>query len=416
MIRKMFEAGFLRDISETVATRLVLIVLGLITSVLVARLLGPEGRGLFAIAAAIGAVGIQLGNAGIHSSNTYYVAQNRALLPTLLGNSLLISLGMGISLIGVTAVTFTFYPQIAPLEGALLWFAFLWIPLGLFYLLLQNLLIGLEQFRYYNITEIVTKVLYGVFIALLIWLHQVVVEWVYLAFMIAGVVGIIVLWRKLMLESGPVNYSWSIFRQSLSFGVRAYLVALFSFLVMRIDLFMVEGILGLEATGHYSIAVTLADYVYMIPVVVGTILFPKLSAMQSKQEKWHFTKKLLFWFTPFIALISFLAALLADPLIRLLFGNAFVPAVEAFIWLLPAIIFLSINTVFMNYFASLGMPLITLYSTVFATGVNVLGNWWLLPELGIAGASIASMIAYGIMLLISIYYILYKKPYQEAEV
>ncbi len=37
MMRKWFEAGFLRDISETVATRLVLILLGLITSVLVAR-------------------------------------------------------------------------------------------------------------------------------------------------------------------------------------------------------------------------------------------------------------------------------------------------------------------------------------------------------------------------------------------
>jgi O-antigen/teichoic acid export membrane protein len=117
-----------------------------------------------------------------------------------------------------------------------------------------------------------------------------------------------------------------------------------------------------------------------------------------------------------MAALSILAGLLADPLIHLLFGSAFAPAVEAFIWLLPAIFFLSMNTVLMNFFASLGMPLITLYSTVFATAVNVLGNRWLIPELGIAGASIASMMAYGLMLLISIYYVIYKKPYQEAEV
>src|SRR5690606_863129 len=139
----------------------------------------------------------------------------------------------------------------------------------------------------------------------------------------------------------------------------------------------------------------------MIPVVVGTVLFPKLSAMKDKQEKWEFTKKLTYLYIPMMVLISGVAAIAAKPVVIILFGDEFMPAITPFLYLIPAILFLSINTVYMNYFASLGMPMITLYSTFLATVTNVILNIWLLPNYGMVGASISSIVAYGSMLLIS---------------
>ena len=55
---------------ETFSTRILLIVVSLITSVFVARALGPEGRGLYAIALTVSMLGIQFSNLGLHSSNT----------------------------------------------------------------------------------------------------------------------------------------------------------------------------------------------------------------------------------------------------------------------------------------------------------------------------------------------------------
>ena len=67
---------------ETYATRILLIGIGLVSAVIVARLLGPQGRGIYAVAAATGALGVQFGNLGLHTSNIYFVArdpQNRSL-------------------------------------------------------------------------------------------------------------------------------------------------------------------------------------------------------------------------------------------------------------------------------------------------------------------------------------------------
>src|SRR5215472_6205860 len=89
------KSGFWRNIAETYATRVVLLVLALAITIIVSRYLGPAGRGYFAVATAVGAIGVQFGNLGLHASNTYYVSKDRSLLATLMGNTLVISFGLG---------------------------------------------------------------------------------------------------------------------------------------------------------------------------------------------------------------------------------------------------------------------------------------------------------------------------------
>src|SRR5436190_1021101 len=88
-------SGLFKKILGTFGTRILMTVLGLATSVIIARLLGPQGRGYFATIAAISGIGIQFGNLGLHSSNTYYVSKDKSVLPAMLGNTLLVSLGAG---------------------------------------------------------------------------------------------------------------------------------------------------------------------------------------------------------------------------------------------------------------------------------------------------------------------------------
>ena len=151
--------------------------------------------------------------------------------------------------------------------------------------------------------------------------------------------------------------------------------------------------------------------VHILPTVIATILFPKLSAMPNIREKWDFSKSTTLWVGSMMAIVTSCAALLANPLVGLLFGKAFIPAVPAFMWLLPGIFMLSINTIYMNYFASIGMPSVTVYSSGIAAIVNILLNLRLIPWLGIVGASTASVLSYGLMLGISLVHILSSKRY-----
>jgi O-antigen/teichoic acid export membrane protein len=186
-----------------------------------------------------------------------------------------------------------------------------------------------------------------------------------------------------------------------------------SFLVLRIDLLMVQYLLGAEEAGYYSIATSMGDVFCMLPVVVGAILFPKLSGFASDGQKWSLTKEASLWVTAFISLFAILAAILARPTIQFFYGEAFIPAVSPFLWLLPGLIILSVNTVFMNYFASIGMPSVVVYSPAIATLLNIGMNLKLVPWLGIVGASLSSGVCYGVMLLFSLLYIHRKRLADE---
>lgn len=396
---------FVSKIAETFATRLVLIGSGMLTTVAVARALGPVGRGFYAVAAAFGAMGVQLGNLGLHASNTYTVARDRNRLPELLGNSLIVGGAVGGGAAALAGLVFAAWPPLAPIHGFLLFLALVAIPIGIAYQLLQNLLLGLHRVRSYNVLDLGTKLVALAVIGLVLLVGRASPESLYSVSVAASAAGL--LWVLVLLRRearAPLRLSAAAFRENLRYGVKAYLGAIFAFLVLRIDLLMVQYIAGPEQAGYYSIAVAMADLLYMVPVVVGTILFPTLSAIADPGERWSFARKSRSWVAALMLVLTLVAGALADPLTRFLFGPAFAPAVPAFLVLLPGIWLISVNIIYMNYFASCGMPPLTVISPAVAALVNVLLNLVLIPKWGIVGASFSSSVCYGLMLLLSVLY------------
>jgi len=412
LFRRAIASDFIRKVAETFATKLALIGISLITSVIVARTLGPEGRGIYAVATAISAIGVQLGNLGLHASNTYYVARDRKLLPELVSNTLLASFGFGGIGSGLAWLVFFLWPSLAPIQGLILMLALLWIPFGLAYMLLQNLLLGIHEVKSYNKIELISKLLAVSIIGLMILVRGVQVEAIFSASLMALIISFcwVMLRLKPYLQRLPLP-SLQLFKENIYYGLKAYVAAFFAFIVLRGDLFMIQYILGSEQAGYYSIAITLGDMIYMLPVVIGSLLFPKLSALSSRREKWNFTKRVAFGVSLIMLVTIILAALVAQPIVEILFGKTFFPAVPAFLGLMPGILMLSINVVYMNYFASTGMPMITVYSPAIAALANLVLNIKIIPLLGIIGASISSSICYSAMLGFSIFYIYNKDSY-----
>ena len=394
-------SDFVRKISETFATRLSIIGIGLITTVVIARILGPEGRGLYATAVAIGTIGVQFGNLGLHASNTYFVAKNRELLPTLISNTLFVSFLFGGIGAFLAYILFSLWPNLAPVRGFLLILALAWIPFGLAYLLLQNLLLGIQEVRAYNKIELTNQLFAISMIALMILMRLVRIEIVFAAGLIALITSFLYTLRKLgkHINSFPAP-SVSLFRENINYGIKAYLAAFFAFLVLRVDLLMVKYMLGAEQAGYYSIAVTMADMICLLPVVIGTILFPKLSAMSSMSEKLDFSKKTAVVIGGILVIIAGIAALLSGPIVKLLFGDIFAPAVPAFVWLMPGIVFLGIQVVAVQFLNSIGIPKAVVFIWGFSSLLNIVLNLRAIPQYGIIGASIVSSLSYFIVFVL----------------
>jgi O-antigen/teichoic acid export membrane protein len=410
----IIRAGFWRSVVETYLTRVLLIGIGFATTVIVSRALGPSGRGLFAVAAAVAAIGVQFGNLGLHASNTYYVARDRDLLPVLIGNTLIVSLAIGGTAALIGGILDAAWPQLAPVHGTLLLLALVSIPFGLAYILLQNLLLGIDQVRAYNGIELANKAIGLALVGVAILLREISPEVMFAAATAGLVLGLFWLLSKLRnLLRAPICLSLEIFRTHVGLGAKAYLIAFFGYLVLRIDLVMVKYMLGAQAAGYYSISEIMAENILTLPVVVSTILFPKLSAMAGDEQKLQLTRKAGFVTAALMAPLMILISILAKPLIRLVFGESFLPAVAPFIWLMPGSFLLGIEIVIVQYLNSLGFPKILVYFWLLVTALNVGLNLWAIPAYGVIGAAIVSTICYSLAFVLVITAI-YNGNYSEA--
>jgi O-antigen/teichoic acid export membrane protein len=389
-----------RNVLETYGTRVMVVAVTFATAIVIARELGPAGRGLYAVAVTVGAIGAQFGNFGLHASNIYYVSRDRALLPALIGNTLAVVLGACV-IAALGGVALVLWPTLSPIHGTLLLLALAFVPISLAYLLTQGLLLGVNQVRAYNNIECGGKLLALVLVCVLALFHGGTVE-LYFGMTLTSVL-VTSLWALFRLRGDsavPPRLSFSVFRQSIGIGMRAYVIALFGFLLLRIDLLMVKFMLGATEAGYYSISQVLAENTMMFPVVVGLLLFPKLAATKEKEEKARLANKAVLVTAALMLPVVVIAALAAGPIISLAFGRNFLPAAGPFAWLMPGIYFLGIETVMVQLLNSEGFPPIIVVAWIADTIVNVVVNFWAIPRYGITGASAVSSVCYFLIFLI----------------
>jgi O-antigen/teichoic acid export membrane protein len=389
-----------RNILETYGTRVVIIAVTFATAVVIARVLGPTGRGFYAVATTLGAIGVQFSNFGLHASNTYYVAKDRALLPALIGNTLVAILAACV-VTALSGIGFALWPKLSPLHGSLLLLALASVPVSLGYMLAQGLLLGVNEVRAYNQIEFGGKFIALALICLLAVVRSRTVEVLYGATLFS--IMLTFLWAFLRLRrvsTQPPAPSWTVFRQSIRVGVNAYVIAFFGFLLLRIDLLMVKYMMGPTEAGYYSISQVLAENTMLFPVVIGMLLFPKLSSIRDREEKFRIANKAVLVTAALMLPAVIVAALAAAPIISLAFGPKFLPAVAPFVWLMPGSYFLGLETVMVQLLNSEGFPPIIVVAWIVDTIINVAVNFWAIPHYGITGASIVSSVCYFLMFVI----------------
>jgi O-antigen/teichoic acid export membrane protein len=102
--------------------------------------------------------------------------------------------------------------------------------------------------------------------------------------------------------------------------------------------------------------------------------------------------------------ICSLAGVVARPAIRVVYGQAFLPSTTPLYWLLPGIVLLGANAVLIHYFLAVGMPALVVAMQGVAVVLNIGLELVLLSTLGLAGAGLASSVAYGAMFAATLAY------------
>ncbi len=392
---RLSSSNFIQHIGQTFATRAFLIVVGFVSSIIATRLIGPEGRGILATIVTIAGVAEQFGNFGLHASNTYYVSKERDLLPYLTAHSLMVS--------GFTFIVTTLIISILKVWGnsfqdvstLILLIGLASIPFGLSSTLMSNLLLGIGKIAPYNISQIFPKVFYLIGLIVLALLGYVSVETLLVMSLCGGILSFMWVYNAIRKElSDKLKISFTIFREHLKYGFKAYLAALFAFLVIRSDILLIQHYVGFEATGYYSIAFTLTNFIYLAPTVISTILFPRLTSMAKIEDKLRLTMKSTFLSLGLMLPFVFILFFFGDFVIRLVYGAEFISAFASTRWLSIGILFLGIQTVIAQFLASEGFPFEIVFIWCVGFIANVIANIILIPILGIEGAAISSVVTY----------------------
>lgn len=170
------------------------------------------------------------------------------------------------------------------------------------------------------------------------------------------------------------------------------------FLHLRADMFMTKGMLGIAALGQYSLAVTLAETTLLLTDSLSRAILPRQMSNTAEQAGRLSLRAARTNFL--VGLIAMLGWVVCGPwLIPLCFGSAFRAAYWPLIALMPGIAFVGMQQVcggaVLRDASAWKFPAIYSVSLV----LNIVLNFFLLPVLGTAGASIASSLSYGVGLM-----------------
>ncbi len=394
--------SFVWGVAQTFGTRMLGIVVGVLTLTLTTQLLGPEGRGQFTLTMAALAMIIQLGNAGLHSSATYWLAQHNTRRRAIGSLLAWFSFGPVAVLFALALAVVWIWPQLIPdVPTRNLALAFLAGPPSMFMLLASNAFLGLGRPGAYNLLDLVGKIAGAVAVVLLLWSGLDVVFAVYAALQLAIAAAA---YNLLVGPGWPDPPDWRIAREMIGFGARVFVVNLAMFLVLRMDLFLLNALAGTREAGLYSVAVQIGDILMLTTASVAAMLFPRLTAMEAGQ-RWRATKRVLWVSGAVLGAIALVLAAMARPVFARWFGPEFVDSTVALYWLLPGLCCLGMNTLLYQHLSSFGMPAFMVVSTCAGAAFNGAVNLWAIPRYGMAGAAAVSSATYILLLVSTIVYL-----------
>jgi O-antigen/teichoic acid export membrane protein len=386
---------YVQSVVITLFARGLALPIGIASSIITARALGPEGRGVLAALTVLQGLAIQFGTLGYNGSITYSLSQTPDRAKAIVGNSVITALGGGI----IVATLFAVGAAIAPgavlgsVEPHLFWLLLASLPFTFLTQFLQNVLVARQSMVAFNLLDLAvrTALLAAYTVALLgLGLGTDAAVWSFASVSaLGGVLYLSIIYRR---ERFGLVFDRPLFGEMFRYGSRTYAASVLSYLVLRLNMLLINPVLGEREAGLFSVVLLFMDLVALVPQTLGMILFPAV-ARDNEGSAVLTTKVFRFTFFGVGILCVFLWAG-AEPLIRLLFGEEFVEAAPALRWLTPGILAMALMTILNNDLAGRGFPAIVIVTPAVAVIVSAVLHAALLAPMGLAGSSAATSAAF----------------------
>lgn len=371
--------------------------LALGNSIVLAHAAGPEGRGLYGLAAAISAMSLPIASAGLGQATTWQLSREQpyAQLLGLTRRAVLVSVVLGMVVAGVAFAG----SSLGLDEAAMLALAAagLALPGYVTLELARGLLLGERRPGAYNLCTVGTV---AVLLGLNVWaaLQEFAsAVWVLSNFVLANWI-MAALMAVLSLRRASERPTPELTRSSLRYGKNSAVVALGDAALLRIDLLVAAPFVDLAALGIYAIADQITQIMALAGLQAGKMMLPEAAGDADGQRslaKLALAVRLL-------VVVSLLGAAIAAGVgpwvIPWLFGDEFVGAYLAMLLLLPATLFKGVNGLIATWLQGRGDQQPVVRASAVSVVVEAIAVVGLAITVGWLGVALAKTGAYAVQL------------------
>jgi O-antigen/teichoic acid export membrane protein len=405
-LREMVQSVFARQVTTTFATRIAGLAVSVISAVIMARWLGREGKGAMAMAMLLPTTFQVFLTAGIGVANVYFVGSRRRSVAEMSSNSVAFALmasGLGFLVflaLWATGLVGVVVPGVSILYVVL---GMLTLPFLILTEYLQAILQGLRRITTLNILSIAQACIVVPLVALFLMGLGLGVFGGVLAGVLASMTVLLLTGIFARREGAVFRPRWQpdVVRSTLRFGMKGQVGNMLQFFNYRLDMFIVNIFLGPAGVGIYGVSVQLAELLWNLPNAVAFVIFPKAAATE-RADMNRFTPRVMWGTLGFCVLGAGGLALFGKLAIRILFSSEFLEAYVPMLLLLPGVVLLGGAKVLCNDLAGRGYPHYNSINAGLSLIATIVLDLLLIGPWGVAGASIASSVAYGITFLLAL--------------
>lgn len=389
-----------RALGQTAAINVLVLVLGLATSIITARALGAEGRGAYALAITISALaGIVVGF-GLQQATGYFVAQRPEIVGAAIGLSVWLGVGIGTTTAASGIVLVLLLERGAASQPLV--FGLASIPLSLVAGNLVGVLQGMRQGRAFNALRVSVPAVFALSLLVAIGVSDGLSASVAVAMQLVAVSVSAVLALALV---RPYHADLKLpgrdfVREVLRYGVVVNVGALSYAANRQLSLLVIAAAGSLTDAGLYSVALGYATPVTVVASAIALHTLPDIAAAQGCEVRRLIARRRL-QATAASTFPLVLAGVVAAPiLVPIAFGTEFVPAVGAAQVLVLAFGLLGVGHVLSEICRGLGRPGLPAASEGIGAVVTVVLLGMIVSQHGALGAAWVIVAAYGLVCVI----------------
>jgi len=411
----MSDSRLFSNILSVFNTKIIVLLLGLVGTVLISRGLGADGRGMLAALLIYPQLLVSVFEGGMRQSTVLFLGKKKATEAEVLGSAFTFTLVS--SFIGyffVLSLMFNFehnnYDYILFVVSGFV------LPISLAVSTLKGYFLGLQKIQRFNSLAWIEKSVYAIGVVILYFTGHVDVTSVLFLTVISSLINLILgFWFFFAIKPKIGLFKFKTFKSMFQIGI-VYGIALFLIDVnYKVDILLINWLSTFDELGRYTLSVKLGELLWQLPGAIVVVLLSKGANSSAKTMVPIVVKtiRITLFVTSILALgLCVFCFLFVVPI----FGEGFESVPLIVTVLIPGLLFMVVFKSINSFFAGQGKPQYSIYIMVVAVVVNILLNILLIPKLGAVGAAIASDISYLLSSVIMLMFFCKKEQVKVSDI